>query len=121
MMMTRRFAYLAVVTLALALPAADAAEGGNAAEAKLRDSLRNTMLQMRTLQADRDNLQAEKEAVEAEKKALTEKLEALNKESTANQLASEKALTEVRAMLAKKETDNTYLANSVDKWKTAYK
>ncbi len=57
------------LSCSLGAVAAQAAEQ-NPAEAKLRESLRNTMLQMRTLQGERDTLQAEKDQAEAAKKAL---------------------------------------------------
>src|SRR4051794_27609761 len=81
----------------------------NPAEAKLRESLRNTMLQMRTLQGERDTLQAANDQLTAEKKALEEKLAALTKESAANQAAAEKLLAETQDKLAAQLQEGTQL------------
>src|SRR4051812_44062004 len=111
---------LQLTLLAAVIGAASAAEV-SPAEAKLRGSLRNTMLQMRTLQGERDTLQAEKDALEAERKTLSEKLEALTKQSAAEQASAGKAIAEKTETLAKRDAENEQLRSTLDKWKAAYK
>jgi chromosome segregation ATPase len=93
----------------------------NPAEAKLRESLRNTVLQMRTLQGERDTLQAAKDQLEAEKKALEDKLAALTRETVANQAAAEKQIAETQDKLAAQLQETAVLRDSLDKWKTSHK
>ena len=104
----------------VAATAAQAAEQ-NPAETKLRESLRNTMLQMRTLQGERDTLQAAKDQADAEKKALEEKLAALTKESAASQAAAEKQLAETQEKLTAQLLETSQLRESLDKWKASHR
>jgi chromosome segregation ATPase len=100
--------------------AAQAAEQ-NPAEAKLRESLRNTMLQMRTLQGERDTLQAAKDQADAEKKALEQKLAALTKDCAGNQVAAEKQLAETQEKLTAQLQETNQLRESLDKWKASHR
>ena len=109
-----------VLPLALLSSMLRAADPASAGDAKLREALRNTTLQLRTIQTERDSLQAAKEEAEAEKKALSAKLDALTKENAATQAASEKMLADLRDTVAKTETENTQVKGAVEKWKAAY-
>lgn len=106
---------LARLVLAALCTPAFAADQPSPAEQKLRDSLRNTMLQMRTIQGERDAMQAEKEAAEAEKADLAAKLEKLTKDYEAQKVAAEKSSAEAQARITQHETDNAYLASNLEK------
>lgn len=106
--------------LFLSLGASLFAADQNPAEAKMRESLRNTMLQMRTLQGERDTLQAAKDQLETEKKALDDKLNALIKETATTQAATEKELTETREKLAMQQQTGEQLKESLAKWKASH-
>ena len=80
-----RFILLTLASLAIGHTAFAQQAAPNPAEAKLREGLRNTMLQLRTMQGERDQLAADKTVLENEKKELEGKLEALAKQSAANQ------------------------------------
>src|SRR5580765_109123 len=105
--------------LGLVSPALQAADQAGAADAKMREALRNTTLQLRTLQSERDALQIAKDEAEADKKALTAKLDALTKENAASQAASEKALGELRDTVARRESENAQLKEAFEKLKLA--
>src|SRR5207249_58852 len=77
-------------TFACGIASAAFAAEQSPAEAKLREALRNTMLQLRTAQSERDTLQITKDQLEMDKKEALEKLAALGKESTAKQAVAEK-------------------------------
>ncbi len=93
----------------------------NPAEAKLREGLRNTMLQLRTMQGERDQLIVEKTTLEAEKKDLAEKLEALTKQAAANQDAAQKSVAALEAKVAVRETEAAQLGASLEKWQASQK
>ena len=93
----------------------------NPAEAKLREGLRNTMLQLRTMQAERDQLMVEKTALEAEKKEVTEKLEALTKQAAANQDTAQKSIAALEAKVGVRETEAAQLTASLEKWQASQK
>jgi len=93
----------------------------NPAEAKLREGLRNTMLQLRTMQGERDQLTVDKATLENEKKELTDKLDALTKQSAANQDAAQKNIAALEAKLAVRETEAAQLSASLEKWKASQK
>ena len=83
--------------------------GENASEAKLRETLRNTMLQLRTAQNERATLQASQAASEEKVKTLTAQVDKLTKEVN----VSSKLATEQEAQLAKYK-------EALDRWEAAY-
>ena len=74
-----------------------AAEGPNNAEAKLRESLKGTMLQLRTAEAERATLQAAQTELEAKNKTLTENVAKLVKDGNDAKDASDKAIAVLKA------------------------
>jgi chromosome segregation ATPase len=81
-----------------------------ATETKLRETLRNTMLQLRTAQNDRAALQASQAENEAKLKKLTSQVEDLTKRAN----EAEKASSEQQVQLAK-------FKEALQKWEDAYK
>ena len=53
-------------------------------EARLRDALRNTMLQLRSVTTERDNLQAQETDMESQKNQFAAQVTALTKQSAAD-------------------------------------
>ena len=106
-------AFLSVFA-AIPLRAADP----TAADAKLRESLRATMLQLRNAEAERANLQAAQAELEAKNKALTEQLETLTKQAAANQATADKAIAELKGKVDERDREIGELRVSLDKWKT---
>ncbi|MGB8165869.1 MAG: hypothetical protein WCF18_00060 [Chthoniobacteraceae bacterium] len=80
-------------TLGLLAPTR-AVDQPNPAEAKLREGLKNTMLQLRAVQGEKATLEATRADLEAQVAALTEKLERLEKQSTEEKTAAEKRIAE---------------------------
>jgi len=101
--------------LATSLNAADISP----AEAKLREALRNTTLQLRTVQGERDALQAEKTQLEQEKQAATVKAEALAKETAAERQATTEKIASFEQKTASQELEIARLNESLAKWKAS--
>ena len=92
----------------------------DAAELKLREGLRNAMLQARTLQAERDALQAEKTQMEQEKKAATEQAEALQKQMASDKEAADKSIADLKDKVANQSGQIVELKDNLDKWKASH-
>jgi hypothetical protein len=92
-----------------------------AAEAKLREGLRNTMLQLRTMQGERDQLIVDKTALETEKKELGDKLEALTKQTAANQAAAQQSIAQLEGKVGVREAEAAQLTASLEKWQASQK
>ncbi|MEA3208030.1 MAG: hypothetical protein QOE70_1087 [Chthoniobacter sp.] len=88
-----RHSILTVLMLASLLVAARAAEP-NPAEAKLREGLRATMLQLRTVQGEKAALETAKVDLEAQVAALTEKVGSIEKQLAEEQAAATKRIAE---------------------------
>lgn len=115
-----RILALALLVLLIARPSAPAEEAG-AAEAQLRDALRNTMLQLREAQAKTAEMEAT--AVQAEMAA-----DRAKKETTAlqSQLVEERntaanQAAELRAAIARAEDQVIALGAQVAKWEKDYR
>lgn len=93
----------------------------SAVEAKLREGLRNTMLQLRTIQAERDQLIVEKTTLEGEKKDLAEKLEVLTKQAATNQETARNSIAALEAKVVQRETEAAQLSASLEKWQASQK
>ena len=120
--MSRTFSTLLALGLfAAALPARAQQAQPSAAEAKLREGLRNTMLQLRTMQGERDQIIVEKTTHEGEKTTLTEKLEELTKQAAANQDAATKTIAGQKDQLTMREQEVAALKAELEKWKTDHK
>jgi chromosome segregation ATPase len=111
--------------LTLALPAL--AQDISPAEQRLRDTLRNTMLQLRTEQTERSNLQADKiqneariQQLEAEVERLNKKVIAINKEAAAEQDIAKKKLDTLQAKTDSQEQQIEQLKQALEKWKAGY-
>ena len=95
-------------------------EQPGAAETKLRDSLKATMLQLRTAETEKATLQAAQSENEAKLKELTAELEAVKKKAAANGAEAEKAHAELTERLLSQEKETARISTSLDKWKVAY-
>jgi hypothetical protein len=106
---------------ALSAQKVHAADAPNAGEAKLREGLRNTMLQMRTLQTERDALQAAKTQLEQEKQALTQQVGDITKRLAADKEAADKTTADLKARVAAQGEEMIRLKESLEKWKGSQK
>ncbi len=110
--------------LLAALPAAAQDEDQAAVEAKLRESLRGTMLQLRNTEAERARLDAELTALKAQSerqvKDLTAKLEESLKRADEDKAIAEKTMAAQAKKLEAEEARTAAFAASLEKWKFAY-
>jgi hypothetical protein len=100
---------------ARAIPAADPTE---TLETRLREKLRDTMLQLRAAETDRAALQAAQAQTADENKALTEKLEGVTKEANANKLAA-KAVESLKSQVARQDNDIAQLKEAAESCRQA--
>src|SRR5580704_10770352 len=109
------FLILGAVCL-LGTRASQAADPTDTIETRLREKLRDTMLQLRDAEAavetERAALQAAQAQSSAEKKALTEKLEAITKEANANSQAA-KAVDSLKTQVAHQDKEIAQLKEMI--------
>ncbi|HEY9153842.1 MAG TPA: phage major capsid protein [Opitutaceae bacterium] len=91
------------------------AENAPSPDARLRDALRETTLQLRTAQSDLATAQASQAQLAADKKLVDEKYEALRKKVLAEQALSDKSLTELRAQVAEQKAAISRLHQALEK------
>lgn len=113
--------FLILGLFATVLPARAQQAQPSAAEAKLREGLRNTMLQLRTMQGERDQLIVDKATLEGEKATLTEKLDELTKQAAANQDAATKTIAGQKDQLTMRDQEVAALKAELEKWKVDHK
>lgn len=108
-------------TLALMLAGTlHAADQPSQAEMRMREQLRSTILQLRTIQGERDTLNAAKAQLENEKTTLTEQLETLTKQSAAEKTSADKTIAEMETKASQLSTEIAQLKESLEKWKKAH-
>jgi chromosome segregation ATPase len=91
-----------------------------AINAKLREGLRNTMLQLQTAQGQVATLQATQTEDEAKIKDLTAQLATLTKQSADAKTASDKTIADLKAQVAAQDTRNALQVEALGKWKEGY-
>lgn len=118
--------YKSLITMLAAIAIVPTLHGqdAGAAEAKLRDSLRTTMQQLRTAQAEKAQADADLAALKAtsekEKKDLTARYEALVKQSATEKSTGDAKIEEQTKELALREARLQALANSLAKWQGSH-
>jgi chromosome segregation ATPase len=120
--MKSRFAFV-VLAVALAvlfgsaiLRAADDPSGG---DARLRQSLRETMVQLRQAQSDLAALQATQSAQADDTKAARDQLALMAKHKAEDQAEAAKAADTAKAKLAKQAAEIAHLQESLGQWRAA--
>lgn len=97
-----------------------AADAPTPAEARLRESLRSTMLQLRTAETERAALQAAQAEMEEKSKSLAEQMAAMEKQMAGDKEAAEKASTELKVKVDERDREIGDLRTAVDKWKVSH-
>lgn len=122
----RMAALVALLLTACSAVAQQPAAGG--AEAKLREQLRATLLQLRTVETEKANLQASQATLEAQNKSLTAELDAKKKEfdklvadSDAAQLQARKEIGDLTGRLTEREADLVKHRAALEKWRLAHR
>ena len=108
-----------LLTLAATHPlrAADA----NNPEARLRELLRNTMLQLRTAETERASLQNAQAENEKQKKVLSDQVEALSQQLKTDKETADKTIADLNAKSSRQEADISQLKEALAKWKESQK
>jgi chromosome segregation ATPase len=119
--MSRTFLFLAgLFAVALPLHAAEPEDPNVAANAKLREALRSTMLQLRTAQTDLATAQSAQAAAEAQVKDLTVKSEAAAKEANTEKSESRKKIEALTATSDDLATKLNLAKLTIEKWSAGY-
>jgi chromosome segregation ATPase len=108
---------LASALLLAGSAAAPAQDQANTVETRLRDALKNTMLQLRTVTTDRDNLQAQVTDLQSQNDTLTKQVADLTKKSAADQAAASGAITVLKGQVSDQEDSIAKLQTALDAWK----
>jgi hypothetical protein len=105
----------------IAMPALQAADQAGGAEAKLRESLRATMLQLRNAETERANLQSAKTELEAKNKELTDQAAAMSKQAAANQAEADKTIADLKAKVDERDREIGGLRVDLEKSKSDHR
>lgn len=97
-----------------------AADAENPVEAKLREALKTTMLQLRDAQGQIANFQAAQIENDQKVKELTAKVESLSKQAIADRNTSANMVAELNAKMAEQDTVIQALQSANMKWKKSY-
>lgn len=114
--------HLLFVTFLMITVSAGAAEkkGGNPAEQKMRETIRNTMIQLRDANTKLATAQAAQTEAEEKNKDLQGQLEELTKKSSSEKKLSTETIDDLRTKLTASELQVNHLTESLSKWKLGY-
>ncbi len=93
----------------------------NPAEAKLREGLKNTMLQLRAVQTEKSALEAAKAELDEKVQTLTAQTDTLTKQLADDKAAAEKRIAELTDRVVARGNDLMRVQADLDKEKTAHK
>jgi hypothetical protein len=110
--------FAAAALLAAAFPAAGQ-DQANSPETRLREALRNTVLQLRTVTTDRDNLQAQVTDLQTQTDQLTKQVAALTKQSAADKDTDSKTIAVLKSQGSDQADSIARLQQSLDQWKAS--
>lgn len=99
---------------------ANGADAEQTVEMKLREVLKNTMLQLRDAQGQIATLQATQVANELKVKELEKKLDVLSKQSIADRNTSANMIAELNTRVEEQRVVNVGLQAAIEKWKRSY-
>jgi NADH dehydrogenase/NADH:ubiquinone oxidoreductase subunit G len=105
----------------LCLGGLKAADAPSAAEVKLRETLRNTMLQLRTSETERATLQAAQTESDQKNKALSVQVETLTKQAATDQQTAEKTIATLNSRASNREAELAQLKEAFETLKIAEK
>lgn len=109
-----------VAALMIASMTAQAAEKADPAMQKMREMVRNSMIQLRDANAKLATAQAAQAEAEDKVKELQGKLEELTKKSAAERKTANETIDDLRTKLANSEMIGNHLTESLTKWKQGY-
>ncbi len=122
-MKTRPFSSLVLVVLLLrlALCSSGAAEQSKNGDAKLRESLRSTMMRLRDAENARAVLESAKAEADLKNKELTGQVATLTKQLAADKDAADKTISELTGKLAGQEAQVAKFKEALEKWEASHK
>lgn len=106
--------------LLVAASSARAADKVDPAMQKMRDMVRNSMIQLRDANAKLATAQAAQAEAEDKVKELQGNLEELTKKSASERKTANETIDDLRTKLANSELINNHLTESLTKWKQGY-
>jgi hemoglobin-like flavoprotein len=109
-----------VVALLLASIPLNAAEKADPAMQKMREAVKNSMIQLRDANAKLATALAAQAETEDKLKELQGKLEELTKKSAAERKTANETIDDLRTKLANSELIGNHLTESLTKWKQGY-
>jgi hypothetical protein len=118
--MNRKILPAIVATLVLATVSSKAAEKADPAMQKMREMVRNSMIQLRDANAKLATAQAAQAEAEDKVKELQGKLEDITKKSAADRKSANETIDDLRIKLANSEMLCNHLTESLGKWKQGY-
>jgi len=117
--MKRQFFTLIAAAVLCAVPVASLRADQDPAVARLKDALKNTMLQLRNVTADRDNLQSQLADLQSQNDALTKQVADITKKSAADKDADSKTIKVLKGQVSDQEDSIAALQVNLDKWKAS--
>jgi peptidoglycan hydrolase CwlO-like protein len=118
--MNRKLFPLILATLLLSTVSSKAAEKADPAMQKMREMVRNSMIQLRDANAKLATAQAAQAEAEDKVKELQGNLEELTKKSASEKKTANETIDDLRTKLANSELINNHLTESLTKWKQGY-
>ena len=116
----KRFLFSIFVVAFCAVEKTSAADAPSPAEAKLRESVRGLMVQLRTAENDKATMQAAQTDAEEKVKALTEQVEKCKAQLVADKEAADKALAELDAKITAKDGEIATGKRDLANWKKGH-
>lgn len=117
---TRPLMRLGIFLMITASAGASEKKGVNPAEQKMRETIRNTMIQLRDANAKLATAQTAQAEAEEKNKELQGQLEELTKKSSAEKKAATETIDDLQTKLAASEHQVNHLTESLGKWKLGY-
>jgi hypothetical protein len=111
---------LGIFLMIAASAGASEKKGVNPAEQKMRETIRNTMIQLRDANAKLATVQAAQAEAEEKNKELQGQLEELTKKSSVEKKAATETIDDLQTKLASSELQVNHLTESLGKWKLGY-
>jgi len=116
----RNLMLLGIFLMIAASAGASEKKGVNPAEQKMRETIRNTMVQLRDANAKLATVQAAQAETEEKLKELQGQLEELTKKSSAEKKAANETIDDLKTKLTATELQVNHLTESLAKWKLGY-
>jgi septal ring factor EnvC (AmiA/AmiB activator) len=116
----KKFLSLSVLALVAAAGSLHAADAQDPVLTRMREALKNTMLQLRDAQTQVATLQATQAQNEVKIKDLEAQVAKITKQSSDDKLAADKTIADLKDQLAAQDKRNAAQIEAIGKWKKSY-